>query len=162
MDYDKVHQTILLLKEKYQLIDFNFDTEAIYQLGDLSTLLKKIIEKTPPDCKIEVSESYSLDGKQYVATLLSQGIKAEIFADVDSDWLQIPFLKKWHLFRIFKTGLKYYSINPAIGLTGQDALYFCGTDDNLRNARMEGIPLVFPGEDATETQEFKAFNTYSK
>jgi hypothetical protein len=83
-----------------------------------------------------------------------------IHADTDLDWLPDTFFEELESIpEIFKTGLKYYSINPAIGLTGQDSWYFCGTEINLKEARKEGIPLVFPGDDITETQEFKTFNS---
>lgn len=39
-------------------------------------------------------------------------------------------------------------INPR--LLGQDAWYFCGTEDNLNAAKKEGLPLVYSGEDIME------------
>ena len=160
MDYDQVHQKIIRLKEKYKLVDFHFDTEAIYQLGDLSGLLKTIIDQTIPNHDIEISERYSTDGERYIATLSNKNAIIEIFADTDSDWLPDTFTEEMESIPdVFESKLKYYSINPAIGLTGQDAWYFCGTEDDLKDARKEGIPLIFPGEDVTETQEFKDFNS---
>ncbi len=141
---------------KYNLIDFGFDTEYIYDKGDLSNLLKYIIDKTLPENEISIIEDISADGKRYIATLTEGDQTLQVFADTDTDWLPDDFFEQLEqLPLVFKTGKLYYSINPAIGLTGQDAWYFCGTEDDLKKARKSGIPLIYPGEDITETEEFK-------
>jgi len=159
MDYDALLKRIEDLKLKHNLTDFHFDTECIYDLGDLSTLLKSVISSTISDAGIAITEEYSNDGKRFVATLSNQLNSFQVFADTDTDWLPDDFFEKLESIPvIFESDLKYYSINPAIGLTGQDAWYFCGTEKNLKEARKEGIPLIFPGEDITETDEFREYN----
>jgi len=159
MNYDALLKKIADLKSKHDLVDFNFDIECIYDIGDLSTLLKNIVNSTLPDSGIIITEDYSKDRKRFVATLSNHSNSLQIFADTDTDWLPDDFFEKLQSIPIiFNPDHRYYCINPAIGLTGQDAWYFCGTEKNLKQARQEGIPLVFPGENITETKEFKEFN----
>jgi len=144
------------LAKQYQLTEFKFDTECIYDKGDLSYLISHIIDATLPGINISIVEEVSVDGSQYVATLSNGALNMQIFADTDADWLPDTFFIQLESIPVFfKSGKFYYSIIPAIGLTGQDAWYFCGTETNLKAARKNGIPLIFPGEDITETQEFK-------
>jgi hypothetical protein len=159
MDFDRLHTNISELKIKYSLTDFRFDTECIYDLGDLSFLINSILKTTLPEFAIEVSERYSSDKTRYEAILTNAGHSMKIYGDVGIDWLPDDFfLLLESIPEVFKTNKKYYSINPAIGLTGQDAWYFCGTGEQLKAARADGIPLIFPGENMLETKEFKEFN----
>lgn len=158
MDYDKLHQTIEELKVKHNLIDFRFDTEYIYNLGDLTTLLKIIIDKTIPEKKISITEKISGDGKFYIATLSNQDSTIQIYTETDSDWLSDDFMDKlYEIPKVFKSEKRYQMINPAIGLTGQDAWFFCGKESELKNARQGGLPIISPGEDPTETEEFRKY-----
>lgn len=156
MNYERLQQTIASLKIKYQLTDFQFDTECIYNLGDLSTLLRNVVTTTLSEKPITVTEKLSEDGQQYIATLTYKTINLEVMADAFSDWLPDTFfIQLESIPHTFQTDKHYYSINPALGLTGQDAWYFCGSEQQLRQARVEGLPLVFPGEDPTDTDEFR-------
>jgi hypothetical protein len=158
MNIDHLPAIIKDLKAKYDLIDFDFDTECIYGLGDLTQLIKYITDKTIPELDIKITEEISSDGDRYIATLSSHDTSVQIFADTDTDWLSNDFFQILETIPdIFKTDKKYYSINPAIGLTGQDAWYFCGSDIILKKARQQGLPLIFPGENITETDEFKKY-----
>jgi hypothetical protein len=158
MELEQLNKTIGLLKEKYRLIDFNFDTECIYVEGDLSQLVKSIVKKTFADKNIKVTEKISVDGKRFVATLSNADETLDIFADANDDFLPDDFFETLESIPVvFKTDKKYFSINPLIGITGQDAWYFCGTEQDLKKARKEGLPLIFPGEDAMQTEEFKKY-----
>lgn len=144
------------MKKQYQLIDFNFDTECIYGLGDLSYLLKNIIENTIPEFGIRISEVYNESENKFIATLANKFHEMKIITDAHTDWLpDYFFVDLENIPVVFETDKRYYCINPAIGLTGQDAWYFCGSEANLKEARARGIPLVFPGENITETKEYK-------
>jgi hypothetical protein len=146
------------LTKKYHLVEFKFDTECIYDKGDLSYLLRHIIEATLPELGIKIIEEISIDGARYVATLSNGELSIQIFADTNSDWLPDDFFQQLASIPIlFGSNKLYCSLNPLIstGLVGQDAWYFCGTEKNLKAAREDGIPIIFPGEDITETQEFK-------
>ncbi len=159
VDYDKLHQTIQELKVKHNLTDFGFDTEYIYNLGDLSALLKIIVDRTIREKNISIIEKISADGKFFIATLSNQDSTIQIYTETDSDWLSDDFMDKlYEIPKVFKSDKRFQMINPAIGLTGQDAWYFCGTEENLKKARQEGLPLVTPGEDPTETEEFRKYS----
>ncbi len=158
MNIDHLPALIKDLTIKHNLVDFKFDTECIYSLGDLTQLIKYIIDKTIPEVGIKIDEEISPDENRFVATLSSLENSVQIFADTDTDWLPDDFFQILEKIpTIFNTNKKFYSINPAIGLTGQDAWYFCGSDDSLKKARQEGLPLIFPGENIVETEEFKKY-----
>jgi hypothetical protein len=159
MDYDLLCQKITELKSKYNLTDFTFDAECIYDKGDLSHLIQSIINTTLSGYGIIITEELSEDGQQYIVTLSTRARQMRIVADTFSDWLPDTFFMEMESIPLFfETGLCYYSINPAIGLTGQEAWYFCGTETDLKAARREGLPLIYPGENPTETAEFKNWN----
>lgn len=65
--------------------------------------------------------------------------------------------KLYEIPKVFKSEKRYQMINPAIGLTGQDAWFFCGKESELKNARQGGLPIISPGEDPTETEEFRKY-----
>ncbi|NOS92614.1 MAG: hypothetical protein HOP30_11870 [Cyclobacteriaceae bacterium] len=136
------------LKEKYNLTDCGFDAECIYQLGDLSELLKNSLKKLLPDIELGVEEQ--LKNGRYAATIVHNGdFIIEVHADQDSDWLPEDF---WELFDSIpnKLGLwrLFCSINPQ--LTGQATWYLCGTNEQLDNAKKDGLPIVFRGENIFE------------
>jgi hypothetical protein len=146
------------LAKKYHLVEFKFDTECIHDKGDLSYLLRHIIDVTIPELGISIIEEMSVDRTRYVATLSNRELSMQVFADTASDWLPDDFFMQLELIPVFfKSSKIYCSINPVVStvVVGQDAWYFCGTEDDLRAARENGMPIVFPGEDITETKEFK-------
>lgn len=156
MNYDHLNQLIPVLKQQYHLVDFNADAECIYDKGDLSNLLSGIIDATIPELHIRISEEISDDGKQYIATLTNPQTSLQIFADTFTDWLPDTFFDELESIpAVFGSDKRYFMINPAIGLTGQDCWYFCGTEENLRKARAAGLPLIYPGENYADTEEFK-------
>ncbi len=158
MSYDDLSQQIAAIKLKYQLVDFGFDTECIYDKGDLSSILSDIIGGTLPELNIKIAEEISVDGQQYIATLSNEGTSMQLYADTFTDWLPDTFFDLLESIPVvFGSEKRYYSINPAIGLTGQETWYFCGTEENLKQARAAGLPLVYPGEDMMGTEEFKRF-----
>jgi hypothetical protein len=136
------------LKEKYSLTDCGFDSECIYQLGDLSELLRNSLKKLLPDIELGIEEQ--LKNERYVATIVHNGVVIiEISADKDSDWLPEDF---WELFDSIpkRLGLRrlFCSINPQ--LTGQTVWYLCGTDEQVNHAKMDGLPIVLHGENIFE------------
>lgn len=152
-------QLIKELKAKYNLVDFTFDTECIDNLGDLSDLLKGVLEKSFPEKQFTISEEVSIDKKHYISTIKYGNLAIQIQTDTHSDWLSDEALVAIeNLPRSLKIDKMYYSINPAIGLTGQEAWFFAGTDEDLKRARKDGLPLIFPGENIFETEEFKKYN----
>lgn len=152
---EKIHG----LKTKYKLVDFSFDTERTYKPGDLSVLTKSILDKTLPEKKIQVTEELSKNGKFYIATLVNKDITFQMQTRTHSDSLSDEFMiMLFDIPVVFNSDKRYYMINPAIGLTSQEAWYFCGTEHDLKEARKEGIPLIFPGEDPEETPEFELYS----
>ena len=136
------------LKEKYNLTDFGFDAECIYQLGDLSELLKNSLKRLLPDIELGIEEQ--LKNGRYVATIIHNGdFIVEIYANNDSDWLPDDF---WELFDSIpnRLGLRRFfcSINPQ--LTGQTIWYLCGTNEQINSAKRDGLPIVLPGENIFE------------
>lgn len=158
IDYDRLLKQINTIKIKQHLTDFNFDTEYIVGRGDLSYLLDKIVQSTLPELKLKVTEQVSADGEKYIATVSNSRTSMEIYADTNSDWLPDAFFQSLErLPTYFGSNKIYLAINPAIGLTGQDVWYFCGTEQSLKQARKEGLPLIFPGEDIFQTAEYKKY-----
>jgi hypothetical protein len=156
MDYDYLLQEIERIQQKYALVDFNIDAECIYKLGDLSEVLTKVLTIALPEKAIQIVEHLANDEQTYIATLSTSEAELTIKADTYSDWLPDYF---WELLEeipiVFNSAKRFYSINPAIGLTGQDAWYFCGREDQLQAARQEGLPLLFPGENYLDTNEYR-------
>lgn len=160
----KVDTTALMhkikdLKRKYHLIDFAIDTKRIYGAGDVSTLTRTIVDKTLPEKEITVSEALSRDGKFYIATLVNDDITFQMHTHTDKDRISSELMTiLYDIPVVFNSDKRYYMVNPAIGLTGKDAWYFCGTEKDLREAREEGLPLIFPDENPTETPEYKLYS----
>ncbi len=158
MIIDKLPERIQLLKSKYNLQDFRFDIECINNLGDLSKLLTFIVNLTLPEKDIKVTEKISTDGGQYEAVLSNQDSSLQIFAETSTDWLPDDFFHTLETIPIvFKSTKRFLSVNPIVIATihGQDAWYFSGEEEVLIQARQEGLPLIFRGEDNSETEEFK-------
>ncbi|WP_324680186.1 hypothetical protein [Hymenobacter sp. GOD-10R] len=148
--------TLQRLQAKYNLVDVSFDTECLYAVGDLSALLTSIIAQTLPEKHIHVAEHLSSDQRQYIVTLTTKDTTVVFTAATDSDWLPDHFFTALeNLPAAFGSEKRLYSINPAMGLTGQEAWYFCGTEAHLKAARAEGLPLVFPQEGIIDTPEYK-------
>lgn len=159
MTLDELAQHIPQIQEKYALLDVNFDTECLYDIGDLSALLRRIVDECLPELLLDIQEELSADRTKFVATITSDKASMAFAAPIDDDWLPDHFFEQLEsLPAIFGSGKKFCSINPAIGLTGQEAWYFCGTETQLAAAREEGLPLVFPGEDFMETEEYKQYS----
>jgi hypothetical protein len=159
MSLDELAKDIPRIVAKYQLIDIDFDTECIYELGDLSSLLTRIVDLILSEEGIQIEEEISADGKHFIATLSNQKSSIVFTTNADSDWLSDEFFSSLEeLSNAFGSDKKLYSINPAIGLTGQEAWYFYGTEEQLRSARKEGLPLVFPEEDFLETEEYQKYS----
>jgi hypothetical protein len=156
MDYDYLYQEIERIQQKYALLDFNIDAECIYKLGDLSEVLNQVLTSTLPEKAIQLVERLADDEQTYIATLSTPEAELLITADTHSDWLPEYF---WNALEeipiVFNSPKRFYSINPAIGLTGQDAWYFCGTEGQLQAARREGLPLLFPGENYLDTKAYR-------
>lgn len=159
MTLDQLAQQIPLIQAQHGLLDVNFDTECIYYLGDLSSLLQRIADECLPELSIHIQEALSADETQFVATLTSDEASVVFTAPTDDDWLPDGFFELLEtLPAAFGSDKKLYCINPAIGLTGQEAWFFCGTEAQLHAARQAGLPLVFPGEDFLETSEYRKYN----
>lgn len=158
MNYDYLHEVINRVQQKYELVDFTIDAECIYKLGDLSHVLQEVLTATLPEKAIQLVECVSEDEQTYLATLSTPEATITLTADTYSDWLPDYF---WNALEsipaAFGSPKRFYSINPAIGLTGQAAWYFCGTEAQLRAARQEGIPLLFPGENYLDTEEYRQY-----
>lgn len=150
------YETVKQLAVKHNLTELCFDTECIYDLGDLSNLLKYVVDKILPEKSFEISERRSEDGTQYIAQMKERGNILVFTADTTSDWLPDVFFQQFEKIpKVFGDGKVLYMVNPAVGLTGQEVMFFYGSDESLKQARVDGLPLVFPGEDITETIEFK-------
>ncbi|QNF34690.1 hypothetical protein HUW51_18880 [Adhaeribacter swui] len=155
-DYSQLYDKIEKLKQKYHLVDVRFDTEYIYNPGDLSNLLSHIVNTTIPEKRIKVNEQLSKNGKFYVATVTNSDTTIQISTPINSDWLSDDVMDKvFKIPEIFKSNKKFYLINPVI--TGQDAWFFCGLEEDLKAAKKEGLPIYFSGEDPTTTPEFTKF-----
>ena len=161
-DSKVISDQIELLKVKYNLWDYNFDSECIYNDGDLTEVIKPVIDNCFPDFGILITETISEDNQKYIAELSNKKASMRIYANTFTDFLPDEFyglLESIPL--VFGSDKRLYQINPAIGITGQDAWYFCGTHENLSAARKEGLPLVFPGEDFSKTEEYKKYRGFS-
>lgn len=159
MTLAELEQHIPRIQAKYALLDVNFDTECLYDLGDLSTLLRRIVDECLPELPLHIHEEFSADRTEFVATITTDKASLVFTAAVGDDWLPDQFPEQLEsLPSVFGSDKKLYCINPAIGLTGQDAWYFCGTEAQLVAARQEGLPLIFPGEDCTETAEYQQYS----
>ncbi|HEX8326648.1 MAG TPA: hypothetical protein VF629_03845 [Hymenobacter sp.] len=155
---DELGRDIPRIVEKHGIRDVSFDTECIYNLGDLSALLKLIVEETFPGKAIHLREELSPDKKYFVATLSTADTAVVFRTHADDDWLADQFFEELEkLPAALGSDDKLYSINPAVGLTGQEAWYFCGTEAQLQAAREEGLPLIYLGEDFLETEEYKKY-----
>ncbi len=138
------------------LIAVHFDSECIYCASDLSNLVKMIADTLVPGNSVIVTEKMSEDGAHYVATMRNGSRELTFTADATSDWLpDYCFEQIEKIPEILGEGKVMYMINPAVGLTGQDALYYYGWEADLKKARTEELPLIYPNEDITETPEFK-------
>ncbi|MCI1186940.1 hypothetical protein MON38_05875 [Hymenobacter sp. DH14] len=158
MTIDELAKDIPRILQQHGLRDVGFDTECIYDLGDLSTLLRMIMSEIYPDKPIQLHEELSPDKQYFVATLTTSDAVVVFRTHANDDWLADQFFEALeNLPTALGSGEKLYSINPAVGLTGQEAWYFCGTEAQLVAARQAGLPLVFPGEDFMETDEFKKY-----
>lgn len=156
MDIQKIRAKIPILKSEYNLKDIGFDTECIYEEGNLSELLKRITDVLIPEHNVNIRESISEDGSYYTAIVSVSSANIEFRTQCDSDWLSDEFFEQLeNLPKVLKTDKVLYSINPLIGLTGQEAWYFYGTTENLKSARKAGLPIIFPGEDPMQTEEFQ-------
>jgi hypothetical protein len=159
MTLAELAQNIPRLQADYSLLDVNFDTECLYDLGDLSALLRRIVDECLPELPLRIQEKLSADKTEFVATVATDKASVVFTAPVDDDWLPDQFFEQLEsLPAAFGSDKKFYSINPAIGLTGQEAWYFCGTETQLVAARQAGLPLVFPGEDFMETAEYEQYS----
>jgi hypothetical protein len=65
MSLDELAKDIPRIVAKYQLIDIDFDTECIYELGDLSSLLTRIVDLILSEEGIQIEEEISADGKHF-------------------------------------------------------------------------------------------------
>ncbi len=138
------------LSSKYSLTQTGFDCECIYSKGDLTKVVSSILKDLLPDQQFQITETVSLDEKQYVAKVKHKnGQEIEMFADTFADFLPDSFS---YLLESIpqKIGCdkRFYMINPR--LMGQDAWYFCGTEANLKAAKKDGLPLIYSGEDFME------------
>ncbi|MEP7217767.1 MAG: hypothetical protein ABI876_02560 [Bacteroidota bacterium] len=157
MNIDKLTTLTNALVLKYELIGINIDTECIYDLGDLSGMLREITSITMADKNIDVTERISEDGTQYVATLSNGAATIEMFADTDTDWLPDSFFDLFESIPVvFGSTGRFIMLNPAID-PSQCIYYFFGTEETLRLAREEGLPVVFPGENPEETEAYRNF-----
>lgn len=158
MTIDELAKDIPRIKRKHELRDVGFDTECIYDLGDLSALLRMIMAEIYPEKVFQLHEELSPDKQYFVATLSTPDTAVVFRTHANDDWLADQFFEELeNLPAALGTDEKLYSINPAVSLTGQEAWYFCGTETQLIAARKDGLPLVFPGEDIMETEEFKKY-----
>ncbi len=138
------------LASKYNLTQTGFDTECIYSKGDLTKVLSTILKDLLPEEQFQITETISADGKQYVAAVKHNNEQIiEIVADTHADFLPDTF--SYLLESIPKkmgSDKRFFMVNPR--LLGQDVLYFCGTETNLKAAKKEGLPLIYSGEDFME------------
>lgn len=121
------------------------------------------MDTTFPGNSFDITEEISLDNQYYIATIKIANNTFQIKTDTGSDWLSDECLYSIENIPItLQTDKIFCFINPAIGLTGQEAWMFCGTEDNLKLARKEGLPIFFAGENIFETEEFRKYNTSCK
>jgi hypothetical protein len=154
MNYN--YETVKQIADRHGLIEVCFDTECIYNEGDLTKLLEYVTCKIFPGHFIQISENTSADGLRYVARMSKGERTLELTTDTTSDWLSDVFFEQLEKIpEVFGDGKILYMVNPAVGLTGQEVMFFYGPVESLKQARIEGLPLIFPGEDITETIEFK-------
>ena len=124
MDFNKLHDKIEKLKVKHHLVDVKFDTEYIYNPGDLSDLLKRILETTLPEKRVTVNETLSSNGNFYIATLTNQDTTIQVSTPADSDWLSEDFMDKvYNLLELLNSNKRFALINQVI--TVQDVWLFC-------------------------------------
>ena len=135
------------LSTKYHLTECSIDVECIYQMGDLSEVLKESLSALLPDTNIEISEALSEDNDRYVATLSHEGRKIiDIFADTHADFLPDSFSMSFESIpALLGTTRLFCLINPTI--TGQLMWYICGLPQDLESAKSDGLPIILPGED---------------
>lgn len=140
-----IEKDVKTRKRVYSLTDYGFDSECIYQLGDLSDLLSSSLKELLPDINVRIDER--IENGRYTATIFSNETSIlDIYADTDIDWLPDDF---WGLFDSIPKKLEidkmFCPINPR--LTGQGVWYICGREKDLRQAKKEGLPIVLDGED---------------
>ena len=152
---------IPILKNKYHLKEIHFLTDNIYKASDFKNLLQQITDTILSEKKITVSVSMSADSLYYLATLSNNDTTVVFSANAKSPVLPdnfFPALEK--LPQAFSATTRLYNVNPVIGITGQDAWYFCGEESVLLQAKKEGMPLVGPNENPFESSDFKKLKSH--
>ena len=141
-------QQIEELRQKYGLKDLCFDTECIYEQGDLTALLVRCLPVILPGCNATVTEAVSADGARYIATVTNGAISAHVPASTYGDFLPDEFFGAFEqLPVVFGTGNMLVSVHPLLVFTGQDIWYFYGAESDLRQAKQEGLPILFDGDE---------------
>ncbi len=134
------------LAKKHKLQTHYFDTECLYEEGDLSAAIIEFLTKLLPNEKFRIAESLSNNGSRYVAQIFHTEKKVgEVVADVGADYLPENFFA---VLEAMPTAIgsenKIYMANPR--LFGQEACYVSGKEEDLMSARGDGLPLVLPTE----------------
>lgn len=102
------------IQAEYALLDVSFDTEYLYDLGDLSALLGRIVHECLPELPLRIQEELSADKTEYVATLTTDKASVVFTAPIDDDWLPDQFFEQLEsLPAAFGSDKKLYSLNPA-------------------------------------------------
>lgn len=144
---ETLSQRVKRLSEKYHLLQGGFDSECIYQKGDLTKVISQILSELLPEEKFTISETISTDGKQYVAEVKHRsGATIHLFADTYADYLPDTFTMLLESIPM-KIGSKkrFYTMNPR--LMGQEVWYFSGEETEIKHAKKEGLPLTTFDED---------------
>lgn len=95
MTLAELAQNIPRIQAEYSLQDVNFDTECLYDLGDLSALLRRIVDECLPELPLRIQEKFSADKTEFIATVATDKASVVFTAPVDDDWLPGQFLSSW-------------------------------------------------------------------
>lgn len=138
------------LSKKYQLTQSDFDAECINGKGDLTKVVQSTLADLLPDEHFVITESVTSDSQRYMATVSYQGKKlVDVYADTYADFLPEDFWQRFEAIPVaMNSSKRFYFINPI--LLGQVFWCICGTEDNVKAAKADGLPVVLPGEDFME------------
>lgn len=128
-------------KNRFALTDCSFDSECIYNKGDLREVIQNILHELLPEETFEIREERDDDDRFTADVFYKNELLITLWADTDSDYLPEEFFEYLEEIPVLmNNGKRFYAISSEH--LGQDAWYFCGTKTNLDAAMEAGLPLV--------------------
>lgn len=134
-----------VLGKKYAIRETGFDVECIYQLGDLSKLVKEMLDLSGLHYKL-VGEKHDLAKKQYVSLFSIAGKPYEFRTSSEGDYVDLELLLPvLELIAKENTPSFQYILSNQNG--GQIAILLFAQRNRLAAAVEEGYPCSLPGSE---------------